>query len=278
MRTAVVTGAGSGIGLELTRRLVREGWSVAALVRSPVLEDTASDDSVLAPALDSGRLRVYRGELSDQASRSAVVGELAAREPSVDVLFNNAGASTGSPQYSAQGRELHYEVNTLAPHVLTTGLLENLAAAGGRVVNTTSNTILALRRFDPATLAHPAGRFRRIIGPYAASKLALTLCSHALAPALRRRDVSILAVTPGTNATPLVRGPGMPATLRLLTMPLAKPPSHGAALLIGAATGSYTSGNLVLPWSSRTPPFARLADQTLEVVAEAVREEQSGSC
>ncbi|MGY6251770.1 SDR family NAD(P)-dependent oxidoreductase, partial [Bosea thiooxidans] len=109
MRCAIVTGAASGIGLALTIRLLRNGWSVAALVRN-----TLPHHPELRAASDDGRLRLYRGDLANARSRQSVVAAIAEGEPAIDALFNNAGVSTGSMQFSPQGLELHFEVNCVA--------------------------------------------------------------------------------------------------------------------------------------------------------------------
>lgn len=265
LKTAIVTGAGSGIGLELTKRLLREGWSVAALLRRPSQEYPNFPNETIK------WLRVYTGDLSDAAERRAVVTRIAEIEPRIDILFNNAGVSTATLQFSPQGREMHYEVNTIAPYVLTEALTANLAAAGGRVVNTVSDAIFFDKRFDPNTLAHPA-RFKKVTGPYASSKLALALWSKAISPALATCGVSIVSVTPGPNDTPLLHGPGMPTLMRLIARMVAKPPTHGAGLLLDAAVGSYRSGDFLMKGKVRDLPCEGKAERTLDVTALAARE------
>lgn len=263
MKTAVITGAASGIGLELLKRLLGEGWAVAAPVRRPL-----PDDPDLARAAAEGRLRIYPGDLADASSRGAVVAEIAAAEPRIDALFNNAGVSTGTLQFSPQGLELHYEVNTVAPYVLVDGLRANLAASGhGRVVNTVSNALFFDKKYDPETLAHPTRPFRVVSGPYASSKLALALWSVALAPALAAQGVTVVSVEPGPSDTPLVRGPGFPALMRPLALLIAKPPAHSAGLLLEASRSAHPSGTLLLKRKARTLPFLERAEHTLRVVA-----------
>ena len=265
MRTAIVTGAGSGIGLELTKRLLREGWSVTALLRRP------SQEYPTFPGEIAGRLRVRTGDLSDAAERRAVATEIAESEPRIDVLFNNAGVSTATLRFSPQGREIHYEVNTIAPYVLTETLAANLAAAGGRVVNTASDAVFFDKRFDPDALAHPA-RFRKVTGPYASSKLALALWSKEIAPALAARGIGIVSVTPGPNDTPMLHGPGTPTLMRLVAQMVAKPPTHGAGLLLDAAVGPFRSGEFLMKGAVRDLPFEGKAERTLDVIASAARE------
>ena len=190
---------------------MEQGWTVAALIRRDL-----PDDPVFASAITRTALRIYRADLADAVSRRSAVGEIAKHEPRLDLLFNNAGVATGTLQFSPQNRELHFEVNCIAPFVLADGLTPALAAAGGRIINTVSDAVFMTRRYDPETLANPPGRFRRIIGPYATSKLALALWSKALATSLAKRGVTIISVTPGPIATSLNSSPGMPLFMRPL--------------------------------------------------------------
>ncbi|MFJ2158057.1 SDR family NAD(P)-dependent oxidoreductase [Streptomyces sp. NPDC087856] len=262
MKTAVVTGATSGIGLELSRRLLREGWSVAAVGRHSL--PSSSD---FASAQAGGRLREYRCDLADASDRSRVVADLAAAEPTIDALFNNAGVSTGVMEFSPQGRELHYEVNCVAPYVLADGLASCLATGGrGVIVNTVSDALFYAKRYDPEALSHP-DQFKLLTGPYASAKLALALWSKALAPRLSAQGTAIFSLSPGPINTPLIRGPGFPAFMRPLAVLLAKPPSYGAGLLLEVAEGGHPSGSLVMKRKVKALPFIDRAQRTLEVVA-----------
>lgn len=267
MKVAMVTGARSGLGLELTRRLLREGWSVAVLVRA-----TMPDDPGLTEAKRDGRLRVYSGDLADAASRADVVARLSAGEPQIDVLFNNAGVSTSEMTYSPQGRELNFEVNAIAPYVVTQGLLPNLAAGGaGKVINTSSSAVHYAKNYDPDLLAKPSVPFKKLFGPYAHSKLALSLWTKAIAPDLSRRGVTIISVDPGANRTPMTGGTGMPAPLLLLAKLFFKSPAHGAGLLLDGALGSHSAGDFVTKGTAKELPFLAEADKTLALVAAASR-------
>ncbi|MGY6249866.1 SDR family NAD(P)-dependent oxidoreductase, partial [Bosea thiooxidans] len=200
------------------------------------------------------------------------VAAIAEGEPAIDALFNNAGVSTGSMQFSPQGLELHFEVNCVAPYVLTKGLSAKLASGGcGRVVNTVSDAFHFLRRFNPESLAHST-TFRKVIGPYANSKLAMALWSKALAPNLARRGIRIVSVAPGPNDTSLVRGPGFPALLRPLARLITKPPAYGADLLFDAATTPYEPGAFVDRHRVRPLPYKAQSARVLALVSAAANQ------
>jgi NAD(P)-dependent dehydrogenase (short-subunit alcohol dehydrogenase family) len=263
MKNVVITGAASGIGLALTKRLLANKTDIAAVVRRAMPASPELDS-----AIADGRLRVYRGDLADASSRRELVEAIAEGEPRIDALFNNEGVSTGTLRFSPQRRELHYEVNCIAPYVLTDGLRAGLAAAGGRVVNTASDALFFDKSFDPDALASPS-RFRTITGPYASSKLALCLWSSAAAGMLRAEGISIVSVAPGAVDTPLIRGAGMPRLMRPLAWLISRPAPRAADLLIDGATSDYPSGSLVMKRKVRSLPFPDRAARTLEIVAAA---------
>jgi len=263
MRTAVVTGAASGIGLALALELLDRDWRVAAVTRRPLPEEPR-----FAIARGTGRLATYHCDLSDATSRRAAVAEIALAETRIDALFNNAGVSTGAMEFSRQGLELHFEVNCVAPYFLAHGLAAGLGAARGTIVNTASDAINFVKRFDPASLEHP-GKFKVMTGPYASTKLALALWSSALAPELAARGVTILSVSPGAIDTPLIRGPGLPRWLRPVARLIARPPAVGAGLLLDALAGDAPTGSLLIKGRVKPIPFSACAVATLDTVAKA---------
>lgn len=259
----VVTGANSGVGFELTRKLLEGGARVAALVRSGF----APGNALIDAALGDGRLRVYRADFSDVASLSAALALLLQQETRVDVLFNNAGVSVGGGARSKQGRELNFEVNTVAPYLITLALRPLLRLGSAKtVINTSSNALLTVKRFDSRTLENPTD-LRKLFGPYATSKLALSLWTRELAPRLAEEGIQIRSVCPGPNKTPMSAGDGMPGWLRPLTHLFFSPPSHGAARLYDAAFGAYpgTPGGFIN--KGKDTPL-RFTDQAGDVLAQ----------
>src|SRR5580765_998675 len=93
-RTAIVTGASSGIGTELARELARRGQGVTLVARrEDRLRDLAEE---LAKAHDV-RTEVIAADLTDERSRASIPTELAGRGLTADILVNNAGLSTTGP-------------------------------------------------------------------------------------------------------------------------------------------------------------------------------------
>lgn len=234
---ALITGASAGIGLELTRILLNEGWQVIGLNRS----DWPADDRKLQSAAQAGRLRTYRtSDLSDFASLRQAVEQIKANEERIDVLFNNAGRSFPELEYSKQGRELHYEVMTVVPYILMMELKPLLNRGRLKtVINNSSAVLTRVKSFDPDRLARPTS-FRRLFGPYAASKLALSLWTETVAPQLAAEGIEIRSVDPGSNNT-LRKGKrsGLPIWLKPVMKLFFSPPTHGAGLLYTGALGKY---------------------------------------
>ena len=93
-RTALVTGASSGIGAELARNLARRGYGVTLVARREDRLRALADELAAATGV---RTEVIAADLNDTDSRAAIAGTLAERGLAVDVLVNNAGFSTMGP-------------------------------------------------------------------------------------------------------------------------------------------------------------------------------------
>jgi NAD(P)-dependent dehydrogenase (short-subunit alcohol dehydrogenase family) len=233
--TVLITGATSGLGRDLSRRLAESGWRVVVHGR------------------DHGRVAGLVEELGDSAlpvvadlASLAEVGMLAERVrglvPRLDVLVNNAAVGFGAPgesrQLSRDGHELRFAVNYLAPVLLTRLLLPMLtAAAPARIVNVGS---VGQEPFDPRDAAFAHGYDG--VAAYRRSKLALAAFTFDLAQALRETAVTVNCLHPATlMPTAMVLeskvkprstlDEGVQNTLRLITDPT----------LIGV-TGAYFDG------------------------------------
>ena len=220
----MITGASSGIGAEAARRLAELGATVVVVGRSP--EKTAAVANRIggrAHLADYGRL--------DDVRRLAA--DLLAAYERIDVLANNAGAIFTRRVISADGHEMTFQVNHLAPFLLTNLLLDRLAAApdGARVINTGSN-VYRQARLDLDDLdGTPVRR------AYPASKLATLLFTRELARRTRDAGLTAVAFHPGFVATDLGRGSRF---FRLMNSRLGRvvlsTPERGAEPLLHLAT------------------------------------------
>ncbi|SFB49454.1 NAD(P)-dependent dehydrogenase, short-chain alcohol dehydrogenase family [Cohnella sp. OV330] len=237
---ALVTGANAGIGLALTKKLLAERWQVAAVIRSGF----PADDPDIREAVRHGWLRIYQtADLADFAGLRQVLEEIKAKERRIDILFNNAGGSFPELSYSAQGREKHYELMTVAPYIILMELMESLK--NGRlktVINTSSAAFKYTKTLSIDILERPK-TFRKLLGPYAASKLALSLWTQTAAPQLLKEGIRIRSVDPGGNNT-LRKGKesGLPIVVKALMKLFFSPPSQGAERLYEGALGEHRMG------------------------------------
>lgn len=272
-QVALITGASSGIGLELTRKLLEEGWQVIALNRSAV----PSGDIPLQQAVQSGQLRVYTvGDLADYESLRYALQEVHEKEPLIDVLFNNAGGSFHELTYSRQGRETHYELMTVVPYIITMELKELLLKGNLKtVINTSSTALNMIKSFDLEQLQRPK-KFRKLLGPYAASKLGLSLWTEAVAPLLAKEGILIRSIDPGSNNT-LRKGKksGLPIWLEPIMRYFFAPPTHGASLLLEGALGEHRgqTGVFVNKGKIQSLPFRAYAEPLLARLQQIYTEE-----
>ncbi|WP_438016872.1 SDR family NAD(P)-dependent oxidoreductase [Sorangium sp. So ce315] len=264
-KVALTTGSSHGIGLELTRRLLSEGFQVVALNRSAFPEE----DPLIRESLARRKLRVHRADLSDFEDLRRALDAIRASEEKIDVLFNNAGGSVPELTFSKQGRELHFELQTVVPYVIAMELRGLLWKGALRtVVNTSSAAFDMTRRFDPDALERPAS-FKQLFGPYATSKLALSLWTREVAPLIERDGIRIRSVDPGGNNTLRKGRPsGLPFFVQTLMRFFFPPPSQGASRLYEAAFGASRelSGVYLRKDRTRDLPFREHGPRVLEKV------------
>jgi NAD(P)-dependent dehydrogenase (short-subunit alcohol dehydrogenase family) len=262
-RTALVTGANSGIGLELTKKLLGAGASVAALNRSDF-----PDDAVIDGALADGRLRVYRADFGDFAALKAALAEVKAREPRLDLLFTNAGVAYDDLRRVA-GHDGHFTINTIVPYIILEELGPLLEKGELKTVVATSSISLAyVRQFSLELLEHPT-KHVPIMGAYGRSKLALSLWTRQAAAVWKTRGIELRTVCPGATRTKMSSNPGTRSFFVRFILPLlVHPAAKGAGFLWDAAFGPgspgdfFSNGKVVVPrWLNEAPKvLARVRD------------------
>ena len=127
---AVITGAGSGIGLHGTAALVKRGWDVVMAVRDPARADRAIEQL----QMDRRHLSVIPVDLADLRCVRAFAAAVNAGGRSLDALVCNAAVympTLRQPLFSAQGYELSMATNHLGHFLLIQLLLEKLAGGSG---------------------------------------------------------------------------------------------------------------------------------------------------
>jgi NAD(P)-dependent dehydrogenase (short-subunit alcohol dehydrogenase family) len=209
-RTVVMTGATSGIGQVAAEQLARQGARIVQVARDRARGQAALDRlRQCAPGMGH---TIHYADLSVVAEMKRVAAEIAAAEPRIDVLINNAGAMFSRRQVTPDGLERTFALNHLAGFVLTEGLRERLAAsAPARVVSTSSDAHkIAPLEFDDLQSEKTYARrdFRIWVlsgGPgflvYGRSKLCNVLFTRELARRLEGTGVTANCLHPGFVAT-----------------------------------------------------------------------------
>ena len=134
-KTALITGATSGIGLETAKALVEKGYGVIGTSRSDEKEKRAKE-------YIGGDIVFIKADLASQES----IKELARKAQDIigghglDVLINNAGSFYSYYSLSGEGVEQQFAINAMAPLMLSLLLYESLKKARGRIINVSSSS------------------------------------------------------------------------------------------------------------------------------------------
>ena len=219
MRVAVVTGASSGIGASLCRRLKRDGWHVVGLSRGP------------APDADEHEAC----DVSDRESVEAVAARVLEQHARIDLLANNAGVAGREGYLTAEPElvERLIRTNYLGSVWCLRAFLPGLGV-GSHVVNVVSVAGLVA------------------VGPYSASKHAQLAFSRSVAVELAPRGISVHTVNPG-----FVETPGFPQRARFKhgLYRLVATPELVADRIAEAI--EHGKREIVVPWWYRPPGWAQ---------------------
>jgi NAD(P)-dependent dehydrogenase (short-subunit alcohol dehydrogenase family) len=237
-KTALVTGATSGIGRAIALELARDGVTVIVSGR----DATRGAETVAAIEADGGAARFVAADLGDLDS----VAHLADEAADADILVNNAGAFSFAPtiEQDLASFESMFDVNVRGAFFLTAALAPRMAARGeGSIVNIT--TMAA--EFGMAGAA-----------AYGASKAAVVALTRTWAAEFAADGVRVNAVSPGpttTEGTTTVMGPEGIAAVGA-TVPLNRPAAAEEIARVVAFTASprasYVTGAIIAVDGGRT--------------------------
>jgi NAD(P)-dependent dehydrogenase (short-subunit alcohol dehydrogenase family) len=202
-RTAVVTGANSGLGFEAARVLAQRGAAVVLACRDLAkAKDAVEQISAAAPG---ARLSTVRLNLGSLTSIREAAEELRAGHDRLDLLINNAGLMMTPRGRTEDGFELQFGTNHLGHFALTGLLLDRMLTVPRSRVVTVSSSGHRMGRIDFGDLQSER-RYSRT-GAYGQSKLANLLFTYELQDRLARAGAATeaLAAHPGTARTSLTR-------------------------------------------------------------------------
>lgn len=185
-RTLVITGASDGIGAAAARMLAESGDQLVLVGRSP--EKTRA----IAAELGADYLLA---DFTDLAQVKTLAGDLARKYPRIDVLVNNAGGVMGPREVTVDGHEKTFQVNHLAPFLLTTALIETLVASRATIINTSSAAHRLMAKFDIDDL--DAEKRYSASAAYGNAKLANILFTKELQRRYGKQGVNAAAFHPG---------------------------------------------------------------------------------
>lgn len=213
-KTALVTGGNRGIGLEICRQLVQQGFRVFLAGR---------DESGIRAAAEGVGAEPLLLDVSDEASIAHAAQALSASIVQLDVLVNNAGILPDRGRegldFTRAGLLAGMETNAWGPLFLSRALLPLLSRSGGaQVINVSSGMgqLTGMRDGDTA---------------YRISKAALNAVTLILSSEFSDRDIAVNSVSPGWVKTDM-GGANAPDT-----------PAQGADTVIWLATGGASGAS-----------------------------------
>jgi NAD(P)-dependent dehydrogenase (short-subunit alcohol dehydrogenase family) len=240
-RTAVITGANTGIGFETAKLLAEQGATVILACRNP-------DRAAAAAARINAPVRTLQLDLADMASIRSAADQLRAEHPRIDLLINNAGGVRRRYALTEDGFEQTFATNHLGPFAFTGLVLESLLTVPGSRVVTVSS--IGHRRgrinFDDLHFTHGYAYQHA----YFQAKLANLMFTYELDRRLTAAGVPTIAVAahPGNARTEFGREMPLPVRvmmrpqLRALTWWLLQSPQRSALATLRAAVDPDVRG------------------------------------
>ena len=179
MKTVLITGAGTGFGLEVAMRLAEKGFDVIASVEIYAQEQTLKRQA----AARGVTLRVEKLDVTNEGDRKKALGW------NVEILVNNAGVLEGGSVVDVPAANIRneFEVNVIGPLLLTQGIAKQMIKRGqGRIVWVSSREGINVNPFT---------------GIYSASKHAVEAIAQTMSLELQEFGVEVATINPGPFLT-----------------------------------------------------------------------------
>ena len=235
-KTAIVTGANSGMGMATVRALSDMGAKVIMLCRSEKRGTEALEKLSSEKYRD---LELILCDLGNYDSIRAFANIVRRGYDHIDILVNNAGFISLDRQETGEGLERQFGINHIGHFLLTMSLLD-LMGEGGRIVNIASGAHKTGKiHFDDINLT----KGFNVIKAYSQSKLANVLFTRELARRIKDRGITVNCCHPGAVATNIGidRDTGFGKTVTRLLKPFFQTPEQGARTAIFLASDDSVS-------------------------------------
>jgi len=213
-KIAIITGASRGVGKQAALDLARRGVKLVLAART--VEPDGKLPGTLGETLQQiedlgGEALAVQTDLASEADLENLVAKAVERFGRVDILVNNAAATTGEMWQngflglSREDWKYQFEVNTHAPFTLMQLCVPIMEArGGGRIINITTGSGEVFREVEEPTALESNGEFSLVVPGYFSSKRALDRLGNVIAPDLARRGIFVIGMHPGLVATELV--------------------------------------------------------------------------
>jgi NAD(P)-dependent dehydrogenase (short-subunit alcohol dehydrogenase family) len=229
---AVVTGASSGIGLHTAIGLARAGMRVVMAGRDRNRTEAAR--RLASERSGSALIEVALADFSRLADVRRLAEDILSVHDRLDVLVNNAGLFSPHYRLSADGFELTFAVNYLAPFLLTNLLLDRLKASAPARIVTVASEAHRRNRIDLGDLTRP--RDWTMMRAYGRSKLCNILFTRELASRLDPNEIVATCLHPGMVATGIGQRGGLTELGWRVLKPFMLSPEKGAETPVFLAT------------------------------------------
>ena len=277
MKTAIITGAGTGMGLEEAKAVAAKGYRTIMACHHP--DGVEEKRQAIIRETGNPNVEVMGIELANLSDVRRFADAVKAGTDHLDLLMNNAGTLQTGFHLTPDGLEHTVSVNYVGPYLLTRLLLP-LMGEGSRIVNMASLTYRMGRLDFPDFFTRGRkGRFLRI-PIYCNTKLAVTLFTFHLASLLRDKGITVNASDPWIVSTEIIR---MHMFIDPLTdiffRPLIRTPRQGADTAIhllldedkAGQTATFCRSNRIVDVGDKFyhhPKMQELWDRTEAIVAK----------
>lgn len=262
LRTALVTGANSGIGRATAAGLARLGAQVWLLCRNLERGEEARD--ALRAETGNPRVNLARVDMADLGSIDQLVAEIGVA--AVDILIHNAGVLPDTRSLTRDGLELTLATHIAGPLRLTRGLRSRMRH-GSRVIWVSSGGMYT-QKLDVAAMLEADGAFDGV-AQYARTKRAQVVLAAMQAERLQARGIDVHAMHPGWADTAAVRS-SLPRFHRV-TRAILRTAEEGADTAVWLAACHRLAGQTGGFWFDRREQDPHMAPWTRESAAERER-------